>query len=154
MFFWPWYLWKAQASYFVECLMSWIYLMFPHDLIQIIHFCGKTKRSNVAFFLIHNIMRHMMLICFWDQPDHLIKETVFYFIILVAVKNIRGLCSNMILFLLPNKAFFFPMTFQWVSTPELDFSASDSQSNQRNRKWYFWVNQKELELGLAEPGSI
>lgn len=30
-----------------------------------------------------------------------------------------------------------------------------SQSNQNwNRKWYFWVNQKDIELGLGEPGSI
>lgn len=34
-FLWHWHFWRVQASRFRECVSMWVYLMLPHDSIQV-----------------------------------------------------------------------------------------------------------------------
>lgn len=42
------FLWRVQVSYFVKCFLIWTRLMFPHDEIQIMHFCRNTPEVKLC----------------------------------------------------------------------------------------------------------
>lgn len=64
---------SVETSDFVECSSVQIYLLFPHEQVQVMYFWQKSSISNPAFFrALHQ--RHTRMVCFMtSHTDHLVK---------------------------------------------------------------------------------
>lgn len=51
---------KERASYFVECPLTWIYLMFPNER-QAVYFCLESRRSGTLARHVKSFM--MVILC-------------------------------------------------------------------------------------------
>ena len=51
---------ECWSSYFVECLSTWVFLMFPHDYIEVIHIWQKYHRSGIVPLSVHHTRRYLV----------------------------------------------------------------------------------------------
>lgn len=58
-FSWPW---RVLVMYFVEYPSFWIYLMFSHDLVEIMHYWERNQRNDAVSFAMHYIRGRTVLI--------------------------------------------------------------------------------------------
>lgn len=47
-FSWPWLFWRVLVMYFVKCRSFWMYLMFPDDLVEAMHYWKEPREMMLC----------------------------------------------------------------------------------------------------------